>query len=74
MLKVFKSKGHCQGHMLKWIVLSEGLVIRNTHAKYEGPIFLDKKVTFWPKLQQSVDTKTDGQTDRQTDGQTEWLL
>ena len=28
----------------KFIVLSEGLVIRNTHAKYESPISQDKKV------------------------------
>ena len=33
-----KVKCHGQDHMLKSFVLSEGLVIMNTHAKYESPV------------------------------------
>ena len=46
MLKIFKSRSKVTVKVTcsKFMALSEGLVIRNTHAKYESPISQDKKV------------------------------
>ena len=46
MLKIFKSRSKVTVKVTcsKFMVLLEGLVIRNTHAKYESPISQDKKV------------------------------
>ena len=46
MLKIFKSRSKVMVKVTcsKFMVLLEGLVIRNTHAKYESPISQDKKV------------------------------
>ena len=46
MLKIFKSRSKVMVKVTcsKFMVLSEGLVIRNTLAKYESPISYDKKV------------------------------
>ena len=46
MLKTFKSRSKVTVKVTcsKFMLLSEGLVIRNTHAKYESPISQDKKV------------------------------
>ena len=47
MLKIIKSRSTVTVKVTcsKFIDLSEVLVIRNTHAKYENPISQDKKVT-----------------------------
>ena len=45
-IKIFKSRSKVTVKVTcsKFMVLSEGLVIRNTRAKYESPISQDKKV------------------------------
>ena len=45
MLKILKSRSKDMVKITcsKFMVLSEGLVIRNTHAEYENLLSLDKK-------------------------------
>ena len=38
MLKIFKSRSKVKVTCSTFMTLSKGLVIRNTHAKYESPI------------------------------------
>ena len=57
-----RSRSHVHNSWYRW----NGLVIRNTHAKYERPISKGKKVIANVKVF-LTDRRTEGRTDRRTE-------